>query len=153
MFAHFFSIYILGMFFCRYRSAIFTIIDRYKYALTGITAVALIASYFQFAYTVEVIFIQKVLLCFMITYWLKVNELRIPPFLHRLAIISFGIYFVHYYVILGVRAASLQLLGHELSQNLGEWVIVFVVVFALSYGAVALTRVVLGKHSRWLVGC
>ena len=153
MFAHFFSIYILGMFFCRYRSAIFTIIDRYKYALTGITAVALIASYFQFAYTVEVIFIQKVLLCFMITYWLKVNESRIPPFLHRLAIISFGIYFVHYYVILGVRAASLQLLGHELSQNLGEWVIVFVVVFALSYGAVALTRVVLGKHSRWLVGC
>ena len=153
MFAHFFSIYVLGMFFCRYRTTIFAIIDRYKYLLTVVTIATVVVSYFQFAYTIEIIFVQKVLLCFMIMYWLKVNESRIPAFFHRLAVISFGIYFVHYYVILGVRAGSSRLLGHELSQNLGEWIIVFGVVFTLSYGAVAVTRALLGKHSRWIVGC
>ena len=153
MFGHFFSIYVLGMFFCRYRAVIFDIIQQYHYVLTGVTLLSFVISCLPLPYVAEIIFIQKVLLCFLITYWLKVNEARIPVFFSKLAVVSFGIYFVHYYVILAVRAGLTKTTGHELPQNLGMWIVVFVGVFALSYGVVMGIKLVFGKRSRLLIGC
>ena len=153
MFAHFFSVYVLGMFFCRYRTRLFRMIHRYRYTLTGTTLLIFVMSCLPGPYTAEIIFIQKVLLCFLITYWLYVNEARIPTFLGTLAVVSFGIYFVHYYVILAARAGLIRTIGHELPQSLGGWIVVFVGVLALSYGLVIGLQRVLGKNSRLLIGC
>ena len=153
MFAHYFSIYVLGMFFSRYKEEIFPVVARYWTGIIMLAATLLFLSCFQFEYTVHVIFIQKVVLCVVMLYWLRKHEDKIPPVLGDLAVLSFGIYFVHYYIILATRTILMKTLGHELPQNLPEWVLVFTFVFFITYALVHILRYILGNKSRILIGC
>ena len=71
MFAHYFSIYVLGMFFSRYKEDIFPVVAKYWSGIVALAALLFLLSCFQFAYTVHIIFIQKVVLCVVMLYWLK----------------------------------------------------------------------------------
>ena len=95
----------------------------------------------------------QMLLCWFFIYWLWKLDGYVPKGVAFLADISFGIFFIHHYFVIGLRYIQLNVLRLEISNVFVYWTLHFVLTIALTSALIVLVRKVAGKRSRVLIGC
>lgn len=157
-FVHFFSVYVLGMWFSRNNEWLIPRLARQVWVLLALYAASLVVwavgrnisepfcalSYFS-----------KVILCLLLLSLTYRYDRFISDRGDFLASISFGIFFTHSYAIQGMR----YLLGRSPMAMLPfegcvlYHLLLFLIVVSLCSLAIALVRTVAGQYSRNVIGC
>ncbi|MCB0774997.1 MAG: acyltransferase [Chitinophagaceae bacterium] len=154
MFVHFISVYVFGMLLSRYKDRVLKLLQKMWLPLTLITLLAVILNYIYFEeYGFVLSYIHKMLFCAFFIYWLWRLDKYVPKFFSVLADLSFGIFFIHYYVLLIVKAIYEKQTGHPIPGSIIYWTLNFILVMVLSVLAVQLIKKITGKKSRYFVGC
>lgn len=154
MFLHFMSVYVFGMFLSKYKDRALILFQRFWLPLTVSTILAVMLNYIYFEeYGFLLSYIHKMLFCAFFIYWLWRFDRYIPSFFSVLADLSFGIFFIHYYILLFLKAVYEKLMGHPIPGSLTYWIINFVMVTVVTVLAVQIIKRILGSKSRYLVGC
>ena len=154
MFVHFFSVYLFGMFMSRYREQYLFFAQKYWIIITTSTVVTLLLNlYFYKEYNNQLNYLHKMLFCCFFIYWLwKLNRF-VPKIMSTLAEVSFGIFFIHYYVILFFRALYTKAFGHALPGNIFYWTLDLIIVLAISIFIIRIIQKILPRYSRYIIGC
>jgi peptidoglycan/LPS O-acetylase OafA/YrhL len=154
MSVHFLSVYIFGMLVSHYRHQFLSFMHRWRYVV-GFATVALFSSnlYFYPDYNNALNYAHKMLFCALFIYLLWKNDQYVPKFLGSLAEISFGIFFLHYYVILVTKAIYEKLIHHAMPGNLVYWSLDLFVVMFITLFVIRMTKKILGDRSRTVIGC
>lgn len=153
MFGHFLFIYIFGMFVSRYKPLV------QRFTRRNLTLIIILLSCFFFLsifdgfYRHQIIFIQKCLAILVVLFFLQsVKGKTLKAGFNQLAITSFGIYFIHFYVIQAFRKISSYFGFSEYPANQLIWFFQLILVLIVSYIFVVLTRSIFKKSSRYLIG-
>lgn len=153
MFVHFLSVYVFGMFCSRYKDEVLEFSIKWWKPMTALTVVLIGISYIEWRFYDQVMYIQKMMLCWFFIYWLwKIDEF-VPKTIAFLAEISFGIFFIHHYFVIGLRYFQLNVLHLEINNVFFYWTLHFVITIGLTSALIVLVRKVAGKRSRVLIGC
>ncbi|HEU4555676.1 MAG TPA: acyltransferase [Chitinophaga sp.] len=154
MAVHFLSVYVFGMFLSRYKEEFLVFARKYWWLVTALPIGFLVLNYFispRFYDNVD--YTHKMLFCPFYLYWLWRLEKYVPKFVDTLAVLSFGIYFVHYFFVLILRGGYQALFHAAMPGNLLVWTACLTAVMACSIWSLQLAKKVLGKKSKFLVGC
>ncbi|MBC9928797.1 acyltransferase family protein [Chitinophaga qingshengii] len=150
---HFLFVYVFGMFVARYKKEILGLADRYRIITTLLPLAFMAVTWFSPAWLYDrVDYVQKLLLCIFYLYWLGRFEKSIPQWVGTIATLSFGIYFVHYFFVLFLRGVSQKLYHQEIPGNLLTWTLSYLFIMIASVICLKITKKVLGRNSRYLVG-
>jgi surface polysaccharide O-acyltransferase-like enzyme len=155
---HFFSVYLFGMFCCRYRDILLEKMQTYwVWCLLGVVGMIQLEMFFptmQLGYS-PFNYLQKMFLSVLLLYWLWQADAHIHPRVRSsanvLADLSFGIYFVHYYFVYGVREFSF--FSHLLSHSFLSLLALTFFITALSVFILQAGRLLLKNRSRVFLGC
>jgi probable poly-beta-1,6-N-acetyl-D-glucosamine export protein len=94
---------------------------------------------------------RTVLLCFMMAMlFYKIQFIHLP-FLEVLAEYSFGLYFVHFLLIVATRKA-LQLIDVKIDFNVLTFVLLYLFIIGISTAVVYLVKRLTGRYSRSFIG-
>lgn len=155
-FVHFFSLYILGMFCSHYKNEINTIL---KQTLPQLVLVSLlfILVYFEFYYMkgtmTYVNFLQK---CIMSLFFLGllVRFVKTPQskLINTIADCSFGIFFIHSYIISGSRIVFESVNGSLIAGGVVGYTVATIATMSICLIIVLLVKRIFGSNSRYLVG-
>jgi len=154
MFVHFISVYVFGMFMSRYRQEYLEFAKKYYWLITAFTILAFTANlvwYEQYNNPLE--YLDKMLFCCFFLYWLWRLDRYVPAFFSLLADVSFGLFFIHYYTLLVVKAIYERVAGHPIPGNIVYWTIDLVLVMVGSVLFIQAVRKLFPKQSRYLIGC
>jgi len=99
---------------------------------------------------IDLVFIQKIMMCLFFVGWIGSSKIKDSKFLRMLADMSFGVFFIHGIVLL-------------LQKEIGYYEVViisggiygslnFLIVMGISLFVVYVTKRVLGRNSRFLIG-
>lgn len=150
---HFLSVYVAGMFTSRYRKEILAFADRHRILITLLPFALMAATWFAPLWLYDrVDFLQKLLFCIFFLYWLNRFDKSIPQWVGTIAVLSFGIYFIHYFFVLFLRGLSLKLYHQEIPGNLLTWGLSYAFIMIGSVVTLKATKRVLGRYSRYIVG-
>jgi peptidoglycan/LPS O-acetylase OafA/YrhL len=153
MFGHFLFVYCFGMFFSHYATRIMTLISKHLMTVIFTLLISLFFSITGDVFIAQIIFIQKLIFIFLLMYLFeRVKSKGLRRFFSELADTSFGIYFVHFYFILGVRIICKRFWGFEYPTSWVMWVLTFLSSIAVSYLVVILIKKVSGTKSRYFIG-
>jgi peptidoglycan/LPS O-acetylase OafA/YrhL len=171
LYAHFLPVYLLGMSVCRHQTAVFKVLSKTWVLLTGAAVALTMLHYFSLLDISGVRnmlesplsglnTLAKEILSVVFLYLLSCRHTsqssRLSFFSHLIADLSFGIYFIHFYILsiylflvqhyLGINSRLLQSDSFSI-------VIGFLVVMALCVSILLLARKILRRNSRYLFGC
>ncbi len=154
MFVHFISVYVFGMLLSHYRERYLELAKKYWVVLSILAVAAIVINYIYFpAYASAMNYVQKMIFCCFCIYWLWKLDRYIPRIFAVLAEVSFGIFFLHYYLVLGVRGVYQKLTHQVIPGNILGWFLYFIVVLAGTVIIIRLFQRLLGKKSRYIIGC
>jgi peptidoglycan/LPS O-acetylase OafA/YrhL len=154
-FVHFFSVYVLGMLLSHYREPVNSAF------INPIIMIALLAVY-VFLLIMEIYFVEEgkgfhvnllrklVLCCVFIGLFVKFH--LYSKVLSILADLSFGIFFVHSYLITALKMLQVALVGDYLEANLLNFILFISFILLLSVAVVASIKTVFPTKSRYLIG-
>ncbi|RYY17909.1 MAG: acyltransferase [Chitinophagaceae bacterium] len=153
MFVHFIFPYLFGMFASHYQRRFLAFSKKY-WQPTGLLIVALLVLNFIYAdkYFAPLNFIAKVLFCGYLLILMRKFEKLASQLVWKMGELSLGVYFTHYYFILGIREGYPKLTGHEMPANLFYWFACAIVTIALSFYAAMGLRRILGPKSPFVMG-
>ncbi|QJB31041.1 acyltransferase [Chitinophaga oryzae] len=153
MAVHFLSVYVAGMFTGRYRDKVLAFADSHRTLITLLPFVFMVITYFSPAWLYDrADFLQKILFCIFFLYWLYRFDTRVPQWIGTIAVLSFGIYYIHYFFVLFLRGVSLKLYHQEIPGNLLTWTLSYVFIMVASVVTLKVIKRILGKYSRYIVG-
>ena len=166
-FLYFLPVYILGMFASRYLDQILLLTKKYFVFLAAVSVLlSCVYAYQNFldetlsSTYLYVNTLNREIQCFLLLYLLWHFDARIDHRLHQvlafLANISFGLYFLHGYIIsiYFKLAAKLPIVGSWLGQgNLMTFMFASILVTSIGILLVVLPQKNLGKNSRYVIGC
>ena len=154
MFVHFISVYLFGMFMSRYKKEYLEFAKKYYVWISLVTAAAFTANLIWYETLNNPLeYIDKMLFCVFFMYWLWRLDSYVPKFFALMADLSFGIFFIHYYVLLVVKALYERSMGRPIPGNILYWVLDLTVV---TWGTVLIIQVIkkiFPAKSRLLIGC
>lgn len=153
MAVHFLSVYVFGMFLSRYKDEYLEFAGKYWWLVTFVPISMLVLNFFVEKWYDPVDYLHKMLFCCFYIYWLWRLEKYMPEFVDTLAVLSFGIYFVHYFFVLMLRGIASKVFHTEIPGNLLTWTISLCIVMLLSVWALQLSKRILGNKSKFFVGC
>ena len=164
-FVHFLSIYTLGMFVSHYREKTLSYTQKYWLALTGAAiSLTILEIYLKTTanYLSDIFYtntLTKAILSLLIMYCLWRFDAAFSSRFHavvgELANLSFGIYFLHGYFVY-VYFAGVRYMG------LSSWIqsggillfaVAFLPVMLCTIASLLVTKKLLGKNSRYVIGC
>jgi peptidoglycan/LPS O-acetylase OafA/YrhL len=148
-----FSPYCLGMFCGRYHQEVLSYVRRWQVPLLAIAAASLAAHLGQFTTVIKFEFIFKITTALLILYYLSVfsgNPFRRIPYVGE---VSFGIFFVHGYLLAATKLALPKAgLDPLMPANWFLYIAFTLVILVLSCLLLWIAQKVFGKYSRQLVG-
>ena len=152
--AHFFSAYLLGMFFSRYRKETLNFAAGTWPVLLGLATTCVALDYYRVWPAINWNFLQKLLLCAFYLWLLARTDHIVGKWLAPFATASFGIYFLHPYVMATMRKGFAFLgYGDSLPSNsLLLLLLLFCLVSGTCLVLVYLGRRLFGSHSRLFIG-
>lgn len=156
-FVHFFSVYVLGMFLSHYREVINVALVKPIF-LTALVFAYLplvgVEFYLMGESTMSFInLLRKLILCALfIGILIRLEGKFNDKYLKILAETSFGIFFVHSYIISAFKKAEENILGHYLAGNLLVFIVFIAVVLLISAVSILIIKRILGPNSRFVVG-
>lgn len=153
---HFFSVYLLGMYFSRHRETVNAILQR------RLTLIAVLMAYVGFVIAEvslssttmpTVNYFQKLLLCCLLLGLLVRHESKLKSkMIDNIAACSFGVFFIHAYLITACKLAYQHWYDQRLPGSVGLFLIFSVLILLVSNTAINVLRSRMGKNSRLLVG-
>jgi probable poly-beta-1,6-N-acetyl-D-glucosamine export protein len=168
-FIYFAPAYIAGMWCSRYRESIIFRIAQWRLPLWGIAAALVVIEVFALdqggaifcqtpfsmeAGILDLNFPLKLLVSFLLVELLYRYDDACRNKFAYLADTSFGIFFLHPYIIQFSKRVILPLAGIPyINGSFWAFLVLVPLVTGLSLALVALFRLVLGKHSRFVIGC
>ncbi|MDP4254341.1 MAG: acyltransferase, partial [Bacteroidota bacterium] len=154
MFVHFFSVYVFGMFLSRYKKEYLEFAKKY-YVIISIATVLAFAATLLFYTTLgnPLNYVHKMLFCCFFIYWLWRLERYVPPFFNLMADLSFGLYFLHYYTLLIVKAVYERSAHHAIPGNILYWTADLLLVLFGTIVVIQAVKRLAPKKSRYLIGC
>lgn len=155
-FVHFFSIYILGMFCSHYKTEINRILSKnYSITILFLFAVFFVAvEYFFMSGTMTYVnFLQKLTASLMfLGLFYKFNNNLSSHYVARVADTSFGVFFIHSYVLSSFKLLYVKFFGESVSGNFLLYFISILFVLLVCHHLILLVKKITGRHSRYLVG-
>lgn len=154
MFVHFISVYLFGMFMSRYKKEYLEFAKRYYLLISGLTVAVFAANlvwYDRLNNPLE--YLHKMLFCCFFLYWLWRLDKYVPKFFALMADLSFGIFFIHYYLLLVVKALYERFARQPIPGNIVYWAIDLVLVMGGTVIFIQAVKRVFPKKSRYLIGC
>lgn len=152
--AYLFSVYLFGMFSSVYHDKILEFVKKYQWVLLGCILILIAGNlvvdgkerYFQYA--------LKVAMCPMLLFYFDRAESLVKGRLDYLAHISFGIFFIHAYVLPVIKLIYLNLTGRtDFPEGNVVFYLMLVTFVTLSCMLIIwLCQKVTGKYSRMLLG-
>lgn len=158
-FLHFLSAYMVGMFCSHFKEKLFFFVQKkYFWLLVGFLVLTVL-EFVIIPRPIAINSVSKLILCVLIIYFLWLNELRLPKLFHDimgfLAELSFGIYFLHDYLLIAyiMVVYKLGFAPFWVQANLLNFSLMF--LFGLGGSIISLLAVkrIIGKKSRFFVGC
>jgi hypothetical protein len=154
MFIHFISVYLFGMFMSRYKDEYLSFARKYAWLISILLIVTLVSNYIYYnSLRNPLNYVQKMLFCAFFIYWLWRLERFIPNFIGILAELSFGIFFLHYYSILIIKAAYNYIAGTDIPGTLFYWGLDYILVVVSTVIVIKSIQYVFPKYSRNFIGC
>jgi surface polysaccharide O-acyltransferase-like enzyme len=154
-FLHFLPIYVLGMFCSRHREMVLTYTAKYR-LVVALAVGCLFAVEYGFAVSMysPMNLMQKLILCFLLLYLMTKVSGWPGAFLSMAGTLSFGIFFVHSYLIAATKAAIVNFGEGGLPEaNIFYFLAFLIVAFVLTIGLVRCGQHLTERHSRYLIGC
>jgi peptidoglycan/LPS O-acetylase OafA/YrhL len=154
-FVHFFSVYFFGMFCSHYREIVNAeLIKPMIFSLLILLYILLIYIEFLFFDNVtftNINFIRKLFLCcIFMALLLKFNiHNKILSFLAK---VSFGIYFIHSYIISVFKMAEEYFVGYYLQGNILSLIFFMIAVLLICIAVILGIKKIFGAKSRYLIG-
>ncbi len=151
-FAHFFSVFVLGMFFCRYRKKTMAVLSTKRYLCLSS---ALILCFYVLSYMESYIvsgYIEKLILCTVYLSFLYKFDNFIPRGFSVLADLSFGMYFIHSYYISVIKLLYKSNTGNYFSGNLISYFSFTTAIVVFTSLTVFLVKKPLKNYSRYVIG-
>ena len=155
-FVHFLSVYLLGMYFSKYKEEINPVISRAPVIAVALGLVIGLAM-IEFLLTTATMsywnYLQKLSMAvFFLGLFIRYNEHLTSKFVSRLADISFGIFFIHSYALTSGKILYERSFGALADGNALLLVAVIGATLILCFYLIEMIRSMFGKHSRMLVG-
>ncbi len=167
LYLHYVPVYLAGMCASAYKDKIFSMDLRYFWILfaayVGITVfeyhdyftAARDMTFEQLVSEGTIVFnwyiVRSVILCFAMSMLLYYFQFIKMPVLHILGEYSFGIFFVHF-IILIVGRRLLEMVFFPVDFSIFTYALFFAAILGLSVLAVSLIKKVLGDYSKYLIG-
>jgi len=151
-FMHFLSVFVIGMYFSRYKEQTMRVLSKNAYLCFSICLVFCfyLLSYFG-VYEVKG-YVEKLVLCtFFISLLYNFDHIFKNSF-SFLANMSFGMYFIHSYYISVVKLLYKSKTGHLFEGGLFEYTIFTVAIVTFTSYSVYGFKKIFGKYSRYLIG-
>lgn len=151
-FLYYLPVYMLGSFSSQFHLPVRKVIIKYWYFLV---ILFLFSSYIIFSGNIRsVSLFQKIILCYIVlALMIRLDHLK-APILEILATYSFGIYFIHMYVIHLVSwIVSFLGLGFLKSMGIFSYFLFLLLVTFISYLLLRLSKMILKDNSRMIIGC
>jgi surface polysaccharide O-acyltransferase-like enzyme len=160
--------YLLGMWFSHYRERVIRFVDaRLALLFATFFAVELLCvfglhregalfSHTPFSFEggwLDLNMPNKLLLSFALIGLLKRHQAAIGARLDYLAGASFGVFFLHVYVMQAAVRLSIRVRHHDIEASPVSVLVLVPLCTLVSLGVVAIVRAALGKRSRYVVGC
>jgi len=150
-----FSVYCFGILCSRYHNRILNVMSGYHVVLSILAAIMLFSQVYWHGEQVYFQFLFKIITCLLWVYYLYRIDSRIGNKISYLGTISFGIFFIHGYLLSGFKIFYFNVLDISYLPE-GNILIYFLLVFttaALCSLILFLARLGLGRKSRMVVGC
>jgi len=156
----FFPVYVFGMFCSRYKTRVLEISDKYflwillVYFITFLLTIS--DFYFDFDWDSNYANLpRQLILCVLMISLLYKYENIIKDKGKYLASISFGLYFIHSYVIQVLRYLLSGKSGDVIFSNASIILLILfcTLVIAISGSVIAIIQKIFGKSSRYIIGC
>lgn len=155
-FIHFFAIYVLGMFCSHYKDSVNSLISKsVSLVVTGVAVIAFAAA--EFIYMTGTMtwinFLQK---CCMSIFFLgllfRFNYKLDSALVSKVADYSFGVFFIHSYIISSGKILYAKVFGVPATFNVLLYITCIVLTFAICLGIVELVKYLMKDKSKYLVG-
>ena len=152
-FVHFLSVYFFGMYLSHYRESINGFLIKAT-TIFLLTAIYLSLLYFEYIFEniVYLNFIRKLILCCIFIGLLLVFDIKYKP-LELLAEWSFGIFFIHSYIITLFKLTEQKFLGHILIGNIPLFIFFVALIFSICLLIVGLLKKIFGNKTKYIIGC
>ena len=161
-FVHFFSIYVLGMLFSKYKNKINPVLtqNRVLYILAALFISICFSQYFSLVPLKSPLYIQKIFLTILILGLLiKFAQHTQHTFISVIANTSFGVFFLHAYLIEGIKLVFIyinqQYLAHtntSFEGNIVVHLLLSIVILLISIQFVLFVKRVMGSKTYLLIG-
>ena len=153
-FVHYLGVYVLGMWASRRRVRLLRWTDRHRTGFWLAVGGLLAASWWlptHPPYVEQFLFVQKLTFCWALLYAFWKLELHVPRWVDTLANMSFGIFFLHFYLLLAVLVSRHH--GYlTLPPTFASFLLLLALDLACCVGVLLLLKRALGRRSRLLVG-
>lgn len=149
---HFFSVYLFGMFYAKYKETMFVLTDKFLIVLGFLYLATLLLPILEIGQNFSMNYFNKMLACVLFTFYLHKYEEIIKDRLDLFASFSFGIYFIHWYVIYAVKYLFISNFGFKFEGNLLDVAGFFTIVFAMCCLIVLVIKRLLKEKSRYFIG-
>jgi hypothetical protein len=150
-FVYFLPIYILGMHASHFRNELMNILHRvWPLLLTVVLALSVLSFYLE-----PVSYLQKIFLTYFLLWFFSIiKSARFDKGMGVIATYSFGIFFIHKYVIIGTTMIFARMHISTLMNSggvglLGTYAVVIAICLLLLWGV----KLVFGRNSRLICGC
>jgi len=155
-FIHFFSVYLLGMFCSHYKSQVNSVLSRtsilWIFAIL-VFSFAITEYYFMAGTMTYINYLQKITMAlFFLGLFIRLGEKLEYKLIHIIADTSFGVFFIHSYILTASKLSIENLLGSKIIGNIVLYGFVAVLILLMCVGIIYVMQRLLGKKSRYLVG-
>lgn len=153
---HFFSVYLLGMFCSRYKNIINKQISQKLFLFVSFTLVIALGVV-EFIYMQETMtyinYLQKMSMSlFFLGLLFKFNTHLKSKYISLIANTSFGVFFIHSYILSAEKLGYIYFFGVQARGNLIDWFFIAMITLNICAGLIFLISKTLGKYSRYIVG-
>ncbi len=149
-----FSVYLFGMCMSVYHDEALSFVERFQYPLLIVVAALIIGNTFWSGYEQYIQYTLKIILCPLLLYCFSRANVVIGSRLNYLGHVSFGIFFIHAYILPIIKLAYLRF-SENTSFPEGD-IIVYISltasVIVACMGVIYLCQKILGSRSRMILG-
>jgi surface polysaccharide O-acyltransferase-like enzyme len=156
-FVHYFSIYVFGMWVSQYREMVLAWLEKYGWAILGLFLLSIFVQFYlrfilNLTFYMEMAAYFKIIFgSLLMVYLFRRYDHYLGTSLDKIAAMSFGIYFVHGYVLSALRiiVGKFSLAIHG---NILTYLLLFLFTLISTLIILWIVKALFGKHSRKLVG-
>lgn len=153
---HFFSIFFLGMFLSRYKRELNALLSNLKVLTSLLILIAALVFFEFYKYFPEISFInylQKIIMSvFFLGFFIRLGEKANSSYTSTLANVSFGIFFIHSYLITGLKILYTSFFDELPIGNLMNYLLMVIGVTIISTLFILAIKKTTRSYSKFIVG-